>query len=65
VILLKPGHDFLGLRMQQELTAFETYNGATGNAFALHHPLDVIERKMFRFLLPDIAMLAFGLAERG
>ena len=31
----------------------------------LTNPLDVIERKMFRLLLPDVAMLAFGLAERG
>jgi hypothetical protein len=65
VILLKPGHDFISLWVQDKLAALQSYGGSLRHTSALHHPLNVFERKMLHWpFLPDVAVLALRLTER-
>jgi hypothetical protein len=61
---MKPRHDFIGLRMQDELATLQSYDSLFGHTSALHDSLNIFERQMFYFLLPDIAVLAARLASR-
>ena len=58
MMVVKPCHDFVGLRMQDEFTAFEPDGRLARDATAVHDTLDVIERQVFTLLLPDVAVLA-------
>ena len=55
---LEPFQYLIGLRMQNELAAFQSDRGAMSDAFALHDTFDVIKRQMLMSFLPDVAVLA-------
>lgn len=58
VVLMEPRHDFVGLWMQDEFTAFEPDGRLARDATAVHDTLDVIKSQVLVLFLPDVAMLA-------
>ena len=64
-MLLKPRHDFISLRVQDELAALQSYGGSLCHTSVLHDPLNIFERKMLHGpFLPDVTVLALRLTER-
>ena len=62
---MEPCHDFVGLRMQDEFASFEPDGRLMCDTTAAHDSPDVIKRQMLASFLPDVAVLAPGLASRG
>lgn len=58
VVLMKPCQYLIDLRMQDEFASFEPDGRPACDATALHDAPDVVERQVFPFFLPDVAVLA-------
>ena len=65
VVFGEPIHDGVGFGVEDKFATFEAHDGAFGHTAAAHDALDIVEREVLGFLLPDGAMLAARLAERG
>ena len=62
MVLMEPLHDFVRLRVQDELAALQSDRRSSRDASAFHDSLNVGEWQVFDRLLPDVAMLAARLA---
>jgi len=65
VMLLELCHNFPRLWVEDELATLQPDGRVSCHTSAFHHLLYVINRKMFHFLLPDVAVLALRLASCG